>query len=63
MNILFVIPYVPNKIRVRPYSWIRYLSKLGHHVTLFTVCTNQDDHQALLDLQQYCDQIGKSRQG
>jgi len=57
MNILFVIPYVPNKIRVRPYSWIRYLSKLGHHVTLFTVCTNQDDHQALQDLQQYCEHI------
>jgi len=57
MNILFVVPYVPNKIRVRPYSWIRYLSKLGHRVTLFTVCTNQDDHQALQDLQQYCEHI------
>lgn len=57
MNILFVVPYVPNKIRVRPYSWIRYLSRLGHRVTLFTVCTNQDDHQALQDLQQYCQHI------
>ena len=57
MNILFVVPYVPNKIRVRPYSWIRYLSRLGHRITLFTVCTNGDDHQALQELQQYCDRI------
>jgi sugar transferase (PEP-CTERM/EpsH1 system associated) len=57
MNILFVVPYVPNKIRVRPYSWIRYLSKLGHRITLFTVCTNQADHEALRELHEYCDQI------
>jgi sugar transferase (PEP-CTERM/EpsH1 system associated) len=57
MNILFVVPYVPNKIRVRPYSWIRYLSKLGHHITLFTVCTNQGDHDALQELRGYCDHI------
>jgi glycosyltransferase involved in cell wall biosynthesis len=57
MNILFVVPYVPNKIRVRPYSWIRYLSKLGHRITLFTVCTNEGDHEALQELQEYCEQI------
>jgi len=57
MNVLFVVPYVPNKIRVRPYNWIRYLSRLGHHITLFTVCTNQEDHRSLEELEKYCDQI------
>ena len=57
MNILFVAPYVPSKIRVRPYSWIRFLSKLGHKISLFTVCANQADHEALQELSSYCDQI------
>ncbi len=57
MNVLFVVPYVPSKIRVRPYNWIRYLSRLGHRITLFTVCTSRDDHQALQELQGYCDRI------
>ena len=57
MNILFVVPYVPSKIRVRPYSWIRYLSKADHRVTLFTVCTNPGDYAAIKELEAYCDQI------
>ena len=57
MNILFVVPYVPSKIRVRPYSWIRYLSKSGHRITLFTVCTNQGDHETLQALEEYCEHI------
>ncbi|MFN2264215.1 MAG: glycosyltransferase [Anaerolineales bacterium] len=57
MKVLFVVPYVPNKIRVRPYNWIRYLSRLGHQITLFTVCTNQEDHLALQELRKYCDEI------
>ncbi|UCF27641.1 MAG: glycosyltransferase [Chloroflexota bacterium] len=57
MNILFVSPYVPNKIRVRPYYWIRHLAERGHQVTLLTVCANDDDRQALDDLKTYCASI------
>jgi glycosyltransferase involved in cell wall biosynthesis len=57
MNVLFVAPYVPSKIRVRPYSWIRYLSMLGHKISLFTVCVNRADREALQELSSYCDQI------
>jgi sugar transferase (PEP-CTERM/EpsH1 system associated) len=57
MKVLFVVPYVPNKIRVRPYNWIRYLSRLGHRITLFTVCTKQEDYRALEELEEYCDQV------
>lgn len=34
LNILFVTPYRPDIVRVRPYQFIRHLSKLGHKVTL-----------------------------
>jgi hypothetical protein len=29
MDILYVVPYVPNLIRVRPYNLIRHLSDAG----------------------------------
>lgn len=47
MDVLFVVPYVPNLIRVRPYNLIRSLSARGHRVTLLTVWTNE---QELADL-------------
>jgi glycosyltransferase involved in cell wall biosynthesis len=34
LNIIFVTPYRPDIVRVRPYQFIRHLSKLGHKVTL-----------------------------
>lgn len=37
MNILFVVPYVPNLIRVRPYNLIRALVEKGHAVTVMTL--------------------------
>jgi glycosyltransferase involved in cell wall biosynthesis len=57
LNILFVSPYVPNKIRVRPYNWIRYLAQLGHRITLLTVCASDGDRLSLEDLDNYCDRI------
>jgi sugar transferase (PEP-CTERM/EpsH1 system associated) len=57
MNILFVVPYVPNKIRVRPYSLIRYLAQLGHQITVLTIWTSEDERQTLEDLEGYCAQI------
>jgi len=43
MKIAFVVPYVPNKIRTRPYNLINYLSRLGHEVTLFTLGSGEAD--------------------
>lgn len=37
MRILFIVPYVPNLIRVRPYNLIRYLAERGHQITLVTL--------------------------
>ena len=57
MNILFVVPYVPNQIRVRPYNLIRHLAQLGHRITLLTIWTNENERQTLEDLEGYCTQV------
>jgi sugar transferase (PEP-CTERM/EpsH1 system associated) len=36
MRILYVTPYVPSRIRTRPYHLIRALLQLGHQITLLT---------------------------
>lgn len=47
MKILFIVPYVPSKIYVRPYQLIRGLIAQGHKVTLATLWANQADIEAL----------------
>ncbi len=50
MRILFVVPYTPNLIRVRPYNLIRALEESGHEITVLTLATNAQewsDAQAL----------------
>lgn len=47
MKILFVVPYVPSKIYVRPYQLIRGLVAQGHQVALATLWTSQADIEAL----------------
>lgn len=42
MRILFVAPYVPSPIRVRPYQWIRALARLGHRVDLVALQPPED---------------------
>ena len=53
MNILFVVPYVPSLVRVRPYNLIRSLADRGHQVTVFTVWVNEQDQELIEDLRQY----------
>ena len=51
MRILYVVPYVPNIIRVRPYQLIRNLSLRGHHVTLATLWENTEEKDSLHSLE------------
>jgi hypothetical protein len=37
MRILYITPYVPSLIRVRPYNLIKYLSRRGHLVTVLSL--------------------------
>jgi glycosyltransferase involved in cell wall biosynthesis len=43
MKIAYIVPYVPNLIRTRPYNLITQLSSLGHEVVVFTVGSNRQD--------------------
>ncbi|MCL5996877.1 MAG: glycosyltransferase, partial [Chloroflexi bacterium] len=50
MNILYITPYVPNLIRVRPYNLISILAQRGHNMTLATLWERADELQALEQL-------------
>lgn len=57
MKILFIIPYVPSLVRVRPYQIIRHLKNQGHYITLATLTINQQEEADLEIFKEYCDEI------
>lgn len=54
MKILFIVPYVPNLIRVRPYNILRSLSARGHQITLLTLVSDEQDLADLEQIKPYC---------
>lgn len=57
MKILFIVPYVPSLVRVRPYSFIKFLAARGHDIHLATLW-NSDAEKADLDkVKPICTQI------
>lgn len=50
MKILFVVPYTPNLIRVRPYQLIRALARRGHQLTVLTLWTTEAERESLRQL-------------
>lgn len=57
MHILYIVPYTPNLIRVRPYNLIRYLAERGHQVTLLTLYENETEQAATKSLESYCHKV------
>ncbi len=57
MRILYVIPYVPSLIRVRPYNLIKHMSRRGHQVTILTLWTNEEEREDLNRLNDECYQV------
>ncbi len=47
MTVLFVVPYAPNLIRVRPYNLIRSLLRRGHRIVVATLWTNEREREDL----------------
>lgn len=57
MRILFISPYIPSLIRVRPYNILHTLVKRGHKVTLLALQPPGDSGEALADLRQWCEAV------
>ncbi len=57
LRILFVTPYVPSPVRVRPYNLIRRLAAKGHDVTVITACTSKAEHTDARALQRLCSRV------
>ncbi len=54
MRILFVTPYIPSLVRVRPYNLLRALVRRGHEVTLLALQPPGDEGEALPQLRKWC---------
>jgi glycosyltransferase involved in cell wall biosynthesis len=54
LSILFVVPYLPSLIRVRPFNLIRALAERGVQITLLALRPPGDDAGGLPDLQSWC---------
>jgi sugar transferase (PEP-CTERM/EpsH1 system associated) len=53
MRILFVTPYVPSRIRVRPFNLIKMLSKT-HEIALVSLVVDDYERALVRDIEQYC---------
>jgi glycosyltransferase involved in cell wall biosynthesis len=57
VRILFLSPYVPSRIRIRPYYWIRSLVELGHSVHLVATVPPGDSPDTGQELRRWCSGI------
>ncbi|MCB9453840.1 MAG: glycosyltransferase [Anaerolineaceae bacterium] len=57
MRILFVTPYIPSLIRVRPYNILRALVNRGHEVTLLSLQPPGDAGESLPELREWCQAV------
>lgn len=54
MKLLFISPYIPSLIRVRPYNFLRALAARGHEVTLAALQPPGDSGESLKELSAVC---------
>lgn len=57
MRILFISPYIPSLVRVRPYNIIKHLAWRGNEITLLALVPPGEDTTSLVDLKNWCQQI------
>jgi polysaccharide biosynthesis protein PslH len=57
MKVLYIVPYVPNRIRVRPYNLIRSITRRGHQVTVATLWSNNQEFEDSKQLGAECNAV------
>jgi sugar transferase (PEP-CTERM/EpsH1 system associated) len=57
MRILFLSPYPPSLIRVRPFNWIKHLAARGHQITLLTLVGSAQETRDLQEVARYCHRV------
>jgi glycosyltransferase involved in cell wall biosynthesis len=53
MRILFIVPYAPSLIRVRPYHFVRGLAARGHRIVVAAPWTTREDYAELESLREF----------
>jgi sugar transferase (PEP-CTERM/EpsH1 system associated) len=53
VRILFVVPYVPSRIRIRSFNLIKVLSRL-HDISLVSLLVDNYEQAMISDIEQYC---------
>jgi glycosyltransferase involved in cell wall biosynthesis len=53
LNIAFLVPYAPTRIRTRPFHFLKTLAQSGHHLTLFTVWSDKPERDALAEIESF----------
>jgi hypothetical protein len=54
VRVLFLSPYLPSRIRVRPYHWVRSLVALGHEVHLVALSPPEDAGTPADEMRRLC---------
>ncbi|GAB4530992.1 MAG: glycosyltransferase [Anaerolineae bacterium] len=57
LRILFISPYLPSLIRVRPYNFIKSLAARGHQITLLALLPPGEDTSSLETLRSWCQDV------
>lgn len=57
MRVLFVVPYIPSLIRVRPYNLIRALAAEGHRLHLVLLRPPEDKDASIDELRAWCEAV------
>jgi glycosyltransferase involved in cell wall biosynthesis len=57
LRILYVLPYVPSPIRVRPYQIVRHLARLGHRITVVALDDGLATEAVRADLTDVCEAV------
>ena len=57
LRLLFICPYIPSLIRVRPYNLLKYLARRGHDITLLALRPAGEDTSTLETLRAWCRRV------